>query len=106
MDDALRKGARPRFFEVCELGGQERLQFPLHLVGAFAAILVQAAPTLERKRVGALLIEVEPGAMQLCERFTESSTMRGRGPADPHAVQKGDHGRRSAGDAAEHLTLL
>ena len=89
--------------EMIELGNDRLLEPRLQAIGTARGSTKQRPPALDRERVLALEREIAAGEMQLRERFPDGGAMSGTRPADPHAVEEGDDGGRSTGEAAEHL---
>src|SRR5262249_48947621 len=103
MDDALRQSARPVALQHGELRANQRFQIAVDLVRALAATLVELPPTANGERISAAHREIGAGERQPRQRLAERAAMRRAWPANPHAVEKGDHRGRAAGELAEHL---
>ncbi len=90
-------------FQHFELGGDERFEIALDLVGALAAALVELPPAGDRQRVVAAHGKIRAGEMQMRQRFAERRAVGRARPADPQAVEESDDRRRTFGDLAQKL---
>src|SRR5947209_14450185 len=105
MDDAARQSLRPGRFEESELVAEFGRETLLQFAGARGARFIKPAPAGHTQAVCPPTGEGAAGAMQRGEGAAEPGAMERLDAARPHAVEKGNDGRRPAAELAQRLAV-